>query len=309
MRIAVMGAGAVGAYFGAKLAIAGHDVAFIARGKHLAAMRKDGLTVHSSGGDLHIRSARFTADTEEVGKADLILFCVKSYDTISAAELLKPMIGDNTIILSLQNGVDNAEKIAQLWGDKRTLPGVVYIGAQIKAPAMVTHSAGGKIIFGQIDGTISAPANLVEQTLSAAGIPNELSTNIHKVQWSKLLWNAPFCAISCLARANMPQIVESEPLVQLALECMAEVKAAALTRGIDLPCALFDEAISFSRGLGGFKPSMLQDLEAGKPLEYKAFNGIVVNLLRQAGKAAPVNQSFYAVLEYLDRKIREEAIL
>ena len=307
MRIAVMGAGAVGAYFGAKLAVAGHDVAFIARGKHLAAMRKDGLTVNSSGGDLHIRNARFTADTEEVGKADLILFCVKSYDTINAAQLLKPMIGDNTMILSLQNGVDNAEKIAQLWGDKRTAPGVVYIGAQIKAPALITHSAGGKIIFGQIDGTIDAPANLVEQTLSAAGIPNELSTNVQKVQWSKLLWNAPFCAISCLARANMQQIVESEPLVQLALECMAEVKAAGLTCGIDLPSALFDEAISFSRGLGGFKPSMLQDLEAGKPLEYEAFNGIVVNVLRQAGQAAPVNQSFYAVLEYLDSKIREEA--
>ena len=307
MRIAVMGAGAVGAYFGAKLAIAGHDVAFIARGKHLAAMQKDGLTVNSSGGDLHIRSAHFSADTEEVGKAHLILFCVKSYDTISAAELLEPMIGDNTIILSLQNGVDNGKKIAHLWGDERTLSGVVYIAAQIKAPAVIIYSAGGKIIFGQIDGAISAPANLVERTLSAAAISNELSTNIKRVQWSKLLWNAPFCAISCLARASMQQIVESEPLVQLALECMAEVKAAGLTRGVDLPSVLFDEAISFSRGLGGFKASMLQDLEAGKPLEYEAFNGIVVKLLRQAGKAAPVNQSFYAVLEYLDRKIREEA--
>ena len=307
MRIAVMGAGAVGAYFGAKLAVAGHDVAFIARGKYLAAMRKDGLTVNGTGGDLHIRNARFTADTEEVGKSDLILFCVKSYDTISAAELLEPMISDNTMILSLQNGVDNAEKIARLWGDKRTLPGVVYIAAQIKAPAIVIHSAGGKIIFGQIDGTMSASANLVERTLSAVAISNELSTSIQKVQWSKLLWNAPFCAISCLVRANMQEIVESEPLVQLALECMAEVKAAALTRGIDLPSALFDETISFSRGLNGFKPSMLQDLEAGKPLEYEAFNGIVVKLLRQAGKAAPVNQSFCAVLEYLDKAIRQEA--
>ena len=307
MRIAVMGAGAVGAYFGAKLAVAGHDVAFIARGKHLAAMRRDGLMVISPGGDQHIRNARFAADSEEVGKVDLILFCVKSYDTISAAELLEPMIADNTMILSLQNGVDNAEKIAQLWGETRTLPGVVYIAAQIKAPAVVTHSAGGRIIFGQIDGAISAPANLVERTLSAAAISNELSTNIQKVQWSKLLWNAPFCAISCLVRANMRKIVESEPLVQLALECMAEVKAAALTRGIELPSALFDETISFSRGLGGFKPSMLQDLEAGKPLEYEAFNGTVVKLLRPTGKAAPVNQSFYAVLGYLDRKIREEA--
>lgn len=306
MRIAVMGAGAVGAYFGAKLAAAGHDLAFIARGKHLAAMQANGLKVNSSSGNLPIAHARFTADTGEIGAVDLILFCVKSYDTISAAASLKPLVSRDTMILSLQNGVDNAEKIAQLWGDERTLAGVVYIGAQITEPGVVTHSAGGKIVFGQMDGAVGQSAKAIDQMLSAAGIPRELSANIQRVQWSKLLWNAPFCAISCLIRAPMKQIIESEPLVQLALECMAEVKAAALTRGVDLPPALFDETISFSRGLGAFKPSMLQDLEAGKPLEFEAFNGVVVKRLSQVGKRAPVNQGFYALLGHLDKNTREE---
>src|SRR5262245_7989605 len=307
MRIAVMGAGAVGAYFGAKLAAARHNLAFIARGKHLAAMQANGLKVNSPSGNLHIAQARFTADTKEIGAVDLILFCVKSYDTIGAAASLKPMIGPDTMILSLQNGVDNAEKIAQLWGEKRTLAGVVYIGAQVTEPAVVTHSAGGKVVFGQMDGAVSESAKAVEHLLSAAGIPRELHVSIQRVQWSKLLWNAPFCAISCLTRASMKQIVESAPLLELARECMTEVKTAAHTRGVDLSPALFDETISFSRGLGEFKPSMLQDLEAGKPLEYEAFNGVVVKHLRRAGKAAPVNQSFYALLEHLDEKIREEA--
>ena len=306
MRIAVMGTGAVGGYFGAKLAAAGHELAFIARGKHLDALRRAGLRIDGSNGNLHINSAIFTDSPEQAGPVDLVLFCVKSYDTATAAEGLAPLIGERTLILSLQNGVDNPERIARLWGAPRTLAGVVYIGAQIAAPGVIFHSSGGKIIFGQADSQGSG-AGLVEQTFSAAGINCALSENIETVQWTKLLWNAPFCAISCLSRANMKQILESEALIELAQDCMVEVQMAAFTRGIDLPRDRFDETIVFSRGLGTFKPSMLQDLEAGKPLEHEAFNGLVVKLLRQAGKPAPINQCFYALLQQLDKKTREEA--
>src|SRR6266545_7591460 len=144
MHIAVMGAGAVGGYFGARLASAGHDVAFIARGRHLEAMRREGLRVISPAGDLRVQNARFTADTNDVGIVDLILFCVKSYDTESAAESLRPMMSDGSAILSLQNGIDNAEKIARLWGEQRTFAGVVYIAAEIDSPGVVRHSTGGK---------------------------------------------------------------------------------------------------------------------------------------------------------------------
>jgi len=307
MRIAVLGAGAVGGYFGAKLALAGHDLVFIARGEHLRALRAGGLRVVSAGADMDVKNAAFVGAPDQVGAVDLILFCVKSYDTEAAARALKPLLGDGTTILSLQNGVDNPETIARLWGRERTLAGVVYVGAQITAPGVITHSAGGKIVFGPLDGAIDEPIRRIEREIKAANIPCELTSNIRQMQWTKLLWNAPFCAISCLARADMGQIFESEALIQLALDCMSEVQEAALTQGIELGRERFEETIAFSRGLGRFKPSMLQDLEAGKPLEYEAFNGIVVKLLAQSGKAAPVNRTFYALLEHLNRQTRQKA--
>jgi 2-dehydropantoate 2-reductase len=207
----------------------------------------------------------------------------------------------------LQNGIDNPDKLARVYGAVRILPAVVYVGAQLAALGVITHSAGGKIIFGQLDGAVGDAAKSLVQTLTAAGIPCEASAEIRRVQWTKLLWNAPFCAISCLTHANTKQIVESESLTRLALECMSEVQAAAQTEGIELPRHLFDEVLSFSRGLGEFKPSMLQDLESSKPLEYDAFNGIVVKLLEANGQAAPINQTFFAMLKFLDQRIRGEA--
>lgn len=304
MRIAVMGTGAVGGYFGAKLAAAGHELAFIARGPHLQALRANGLRVTSANDDLQIDNAQFTDDTATIGKVDLILFCVKSYDTETAAEQIRPLVSDRTLILSLQNGIDNPEKLARVYHPEQVLPAVVYVGAQLTSPGVITHANGGRIIFGQSDGGASASSTLLRQTLSDAGIPCEISAEIHKIQWTKLLWNAPFCAIGCLARANVKQIVESDSLTALALDCMTEVHAAARTRNIDLRREQFDEIMTFSRTLGEFKPSMLQDLQAGKPLEYQAFNGIVVQTLRQAGAPAPINQVFYATLEFVDKRIR-----
>jgi 2-dehydropantoate 2-reductase len=270
-------------------------------------MRQRGLRIDSPNGNLQIERAAFTDSRDELNAVDLVLFCVKSYDTQTAAQALAPLIGDGTMILSLQNGVDNADKLASFWGEQRIFAGVVYIAAQLESPGVIQHSNGGKIILGQLDGAIGAAAELIEQILSGAGIPCALSTNIRTVQWAKLLWNAPFCAISCLTGANVAQIIESEALTQLAAECMAEVQAAARTRGVELSRILFDETIAFSRGLGVFKPSMLQDFEARKPLEYEAFNGVVFKLLRHAGEAAPINQSFYALLQQLDKKNRQEA--
>lgn len=306
MRIAVMGAGAVGGYFGARLVANSNEVAFIARGPHLTALRRGGLTVESFQKNLHIRDALFTDDLNEVGPMDLILFCVKSYDTEPVAQSLGPMMGPETVILSLQNGVDNADKIARLWGNHHVLAGVVYIASQSIEPGRIKHSAGGKIVFGAQDGQAHMTAEAVERLLSSAEISCEVNRDIRAVQWRKLLWNAPFCAISCLTRATVGEIVESDSLTKLALACMAEVREAATTQAIDLSPALFGETLQFSKGLGDFKPSMLQDLEAGKPLEFEAFNGIVVNLLQRAGKQAPTNQVFYSALSYLDERIRAQ---
>ena len=303
MRIAVMGTGAVGGYFGARLAAMGQNVAFIARGSHLEAMRHEGLKVKSVQGDLHVR-ALFTSDPSEVGLVDVVLFCVKSYDTEDAAARLAPMIGEKTVILSLQNGVDNPDKIAARWGKARTLAGVVYLGAFVSQPGVIEHSAGGRIVLGDMGGEASEPAKRVEQILSGAQIPCAVSAEIRNVMWTKLVWNAPFCALACLARATVQEIIESEPLRQLAAECMEEVREAARSTGIELAPSVIEETFKFSQGLGDFKPSMLQDLEAGKPLEYEALNGIVVALLGQKGKQAPINQTCYAVLKFLDHRIR-----
>jgi len=303
MRIAVMGAGAVGGYFGARLATVGNEVAFIARGKHLEAMQKDGLKVKSIHGDFHIRSP-FTAEPKEIGPVDLVLFCVKSYSTEEAAEKLAPLMGRETVILSLQNGVDNLDKIARIWGKSRTLAGVVYIGAQVLTPGTIRHSAGGRIVFGELDGEMSGTSQRVHQLFAAAQVPCAISTEIRKVMWGKLVWNAPFCAIACLARATAQEIVESDALKKLAIDCMEEVREAAKCSDIDLEPSVMEEALKLSQSLGDFKPSMLQDLEAGKPLEHEAFNGIIVRFLSQAGKEAPVNEIFYAALQSLDKKNR-----
>jgi 2-dehydropantoate 2-reductase len=303
MRIAVMGSGAVGGYFGARLAAAGANVAFVARGKHLEAMRRDGLTIASTGGDSHVR-ALFTDDPRAIGRADLILFCVKSYDTDAAAEQLAPLTNDATTILSLQNGVDNPDKLADRWGARHVLAGVVYLGAQIAAPGRIAHSAGGRIVLGALDGSTTEAAQSAAALFSAAGVPCAVSAEIRKVMWAKLAWNAPFCALSCLARATVQEILDSESLRALAAASIAEVREAARADGVELAASIVEDTFNFSRGLGGFKPSMLQDLEAEKPLEYEALNGVVVDCLRRAGKSAPVNEMSRAVLKFLDERMR-----
>lgn len=301
MRIAVMGAGAVGGYFGARLAASGLDVSFIVRGEHLRSTQKNGLRVKSIQGDLEIRS-QFTSNPDQVGPVDLILFSVKSQDTEEAAKSLAPLMSEKTAVLSLQNGVDNPEKIARLWGADRTLAGVVYIAAQVPEPGVIEHSAGGRIVLGSLDARGQETARNVQSILAGANIPCDVSSEIRTVLWKKLAWNAPFCALSCLLHMTVGEILASNSLKDLIRGCIEEVRDAAQCRGIDLPASTAQETLGFSRGLGDAKPSMLQDLEAGKPLEYEALNGIVVKVLHQAGKRAPINEIFYAALRCIDHR-------
>lgn len=305
-QIAVMGAGAVGGYFGAKLAAAGFAVTFIARGHHLEAMRQAGLRIKSIGGDLEIRSA-FAADPAEVGPAELVLLAVKTYDTETAARAIEPLCGADTVVLTLQNGVDGPERVARLYGRERVRAGVVYVAARLAAPGLIEHSSAGRIVMGELDGKVGAATQRIGAWFARAGVPCVISTEIHKIMWEKLVWNAPFCALSCLLRADVEEIVNSEPATQLALACMAEVEEAARSIGIELDPEIAKRTLDFSRGLGKFKPSMLQDLENAKPLEYEAFNGVVVGALRRSGRPAPLNETFYAALKFLDQRNRERA--
>ena len=302
-RIAVMGAGAVGGYFGARLAASGQEVAFIARGRHLETMRQQGLIVKSNQGDLHVPSL-FTSNSEEVGPVDLILFCVKSHDTEEASKRMAPLVGEKTSILSLQNGVDNPDKIASHWGKDRILAGAAYIGAQVSAPGTIEHRAAGRITMGELDGGISYQTKAFCDLFNKAQVPCTISPEIRKVLWGKLVWNAPFCAIASITGTTVKDIIESDSLKNLAVGCMEEVREAARTVGINLGPSIVAETLNLSHSLGNFKPSMLQDLEAEKPLEYEALNGIVVKVLGQAGKEAPFNETFRALLQSLDKKIR-----
>jgi 2-dehydropantoate 2-reductase len=303
MRIAVMGAGAVGGYFGARLAASGADVTFIARGEHLKAMRQDGLRVKSIKGDLEIHS-EFVASSDRIVPVDLVLFAVKSQDTEEAARSLAPFMGASTVVVSLQNGVDNADKIARLWGGERSLAAVAYIAARISAPGVIEHSGGGRITLGSLQPGGEESALAVHAMLAEARISCDVSSDIREVLWQKLAWSAPFCALSCLLHMTVGDILGSASLEALVQGGIDEVLAAARCRGIDLPASTAQDVLSSSIALRDVKPSMLQDLEAGKPLEHEALNGIVVRILQQAGKRAPINEILYAALKRIDQDLR-----
>jgi 2-dehydropantoate 2-reductase len=298
-----MGAGAVGGYFGARLAASGSSVVFIARGEHFEAMRQHGLRVKSLHGDLDIQS-EFASGADHIAPVDLVLFSVKSQDTEEAARSLRPVMGRNTVVLSLQNGVDNADRIARLWGGDRSLAGVAYVSARVSAPGVIEHSGGGRIALGPLRAGGADHARVAHSILTQAKIPCEISPDIRAVLWRKLAWNAPFCALSCLLRMTVGEILGAPSLEAMVRACIDEVREAARCGGIDLPPSVVEEALSASVPLRSVKPSMLQDLEAGKPLEYEALNGLVVKALQQAGKRAPINEILYGALERIDADLR-----
>lgn len=303
MRVAVVGAGAVGGYFGARMAASGVDVTFIARGEHLKAMQKNGLRIRSVQEDLEIHSA-FISSSGQIAPVDLVLLAVKSQDTEEAARSLAPFMGPNTTVLSLQNGVDNTDKIARLWGNDRSLAGVAYISARISSPGVIEHSGGGRIVLGSPHAGGQENVRTVYSILAQAKISCDMSSDIREVLWKKLAWNAPFCALSCLLHMTVGDILGSPSLEALVRGCVDEVRDAARCRGIDLPPSTAQDVLSSSATLRNVKPSMLQDLEAGKPLEHEALNGIVVRILQQSGKRAPINEILYSALKHIDQDLR-----
>jgi 2-dehydropantoate 2-reductase len=251
--------------------------------------------------DIH---STFSSDLDGIAPVDLVVFAVKSPDTEAAARSLAPLMGSTTPILSLQNGVDNADKISRLWGGDRTLAGVAYLSARISAPGVIEHSGGGRIVLGALHAGGQDRARIAHSLLAQAKISCVVSPDIRQQLWKKLAWNAPFCALSCLLHMTVGDILRSPSLEALVRGCIDEVRDAARTRGIDLSPSTAQDALDFSSILRDVKPSMLQDLEAGKPLEHDALNGIVVRILHQSGKRAPVNEILYTALTRLDRGLR-----
>jgi len=300
VKIAVMGAGAVGGYFGALLHRGGLDVTLIARGRHLEAIKAHGLRIKSTQGDLTV-PAKAVGDPRAVGPVDLILFCVKSYDTESAARQCLPIVQESTAILCLQNGVDNEEKIAMVAGGEKVLGGVAYIGAGVSEPGVVVHTAEGRIVFGEMRGGVSERVRRLEQIFRDAGFPAEVSSNIQAILWGKLCWNAAFNALNTLVGGDVRVLVERPETRTLARQVMEEVRAVANANNVPLSEDLAERLLTWTdTAAGAMKTSTRQDLEAGKRLEVEALNGAVVRKGEAAGVPTPFNFALYALLKAID---------
>lgn len=299
MRVAIMGSGGTGGYFGGLLARAGEDVTFFARGAHLAALRTSGLAVTSRvAGDFQL-PVHATDDPSKVGPVELILFCVKTYDTALAAEFIKPLVGPDTIVLSLQNGISAAEQVAHIVRREASMGGVALITSAVTAPGAITQSGGpGKIIVGELTITDTSRVDRLLDTFQRAGIPAEAHSAIQVALWEKFIFICAFGGITALTRLPIGPILASEYGRMLLEGVMEEVALVGRAEGISLPGDSVQRALALTTNFEPWaRSSLYHDLEAGKRLEVEALNGTVVRLARRHGLSAPFNFVVHASLE------------
>jgi 2-dehydropantoate 2-reductase len=299
MRIAVMGTGGTGGYFGGLLARAGEEVTFIARGSHLEAIRKNGLAIRSVlAGDFAI-PAKATADPGDIGPVDLVLFCVKAYDNAVALGRVRPLIGQETIVLSVQNGIDNEEQIGKAVGPEHVVGCVSYVSSIIESPGIIAQTAGpGKIVLGEMEGGTSLRTESVQRTLQNSGIVAELHPDIQVALWQKFIMICGANGIGALTRLTMGEIMACEETCQMLKDAMEEVEAVARAKGANLPQGCVDQSMAFFSSLDpSMRGSMYYDLAADRRLELEVLNGAVVRLGRQYGIPTPMNFAIYAALK------------
>lgn len=299
MRIAIMGAGGVGGYFGARLAQTGNDVAFVARGPHLAAMRERGLTVKSALGDVTIERPSVTDDPARLGPADVVLFAVKLWDTESAAKAALPLLANGGVLVPFQNGVESVERIGAVVGTERVLGGVAYIAATIGAPGVIVHTGTmARLRFGPVHPAQQAAAESLYAACKKAGIDAELSPDIRRVLWEKFAFLAAFSGLTSVARQPMG-VLRDDPDLRATLEAaIRETWAVGRAKGIALADDFVVQQMKFADGLPAeMKSSLLNDLTAGNRLEAPWLSGAVARMGRAAGVATPVNATIYAALK------------
>jgi 2-dehydropantoate 2-reductase len=301
VRILIHGAGAVGGYFGALLASGGHEVTLIARGENLTALRERGITVRLPADSLHVAPVHAVTDPAEAPAPDLILVCVKSYDTAAAAAALRPAVRPETILLSLQNGIENEDVLARELGLPPLMVALTRIGVELVAPGTIRYSGRGTIVFGEPDGRETPRARRVAAALAAAGVPHQLRRDILVAAWEKLAWNAGFNAVTTLTRGTVADVLALPSTRDLVVAAMEEVDAVAVAGGIPVRRTRTENVLEDSAsGLPDFNTSMLQDLLRGRRLEHDALNGAVVRAASRTGVAVPVNRTLLALLARLD---------
>jgi 2-dehydropantoate 2-reductase len=302
MRIVVMGAGGTGGYFGAKLARAGEDVTFVARGAHLAAMRASGLRVNSAIEGESVLPVRAVERLDGEPPADLVLFCVKSFDTESAAEAIRPVVGPDTGVLSIQNGVDNEDTLARRLGRGHVIGGVAQVFATIEGPGVIRHVFFGRLLFGELEGGPSARCGAFLAACERASIPAELSTDINRTLWEKYVFLAAQAGTTALTRCPAGVIRAVPETRELFRRIVDEMTALGAAAGAGLAADYRETCMKMLDGLGPNAYSSLHhDLVHGKRLELEALHGHAVRLGERHGVPTPTLAAVYGALRpYLD---------
>jgi 2-dehydropantoate 2-reductase len=301
MRIAAMAAGAVGGYLGARMAAAGHDVFFIARGAHLAAIKSNGLRIESVHGDLHLPKPTVTDDPKSVGAVDIVLFAVKLWDTEKAAELARPLVAPNTRVITLQNGVDSVERIAPILGADQTVGGVTYVATTIAAPGVIKHtSAFAKVRFGRADKKPDATLDAFVAAGKAAKLDVDLAADIERERWEKFIFLTAMAGSTATLRSSIGPIAADPDGRAFFNDLMDEAFAVGRAKGVNLDHAFVDERMAFitsDRMEPGMKASMAHDLERGNRLELDWLTGKVRALGRELKVPTPASDIVFKVLK------------
>ncbi len=300
MRIVVMGAGGVGGYFGAYLAQAGHDVAFVARGAHLEAMQANGLRLEGSRGDIVLPKVTATEDPATLGgTADVVLFAVKLYDTETAGVTLMPIVGPQTMVVTLQNGVDGPDRLAQVLGARTVLGGAAYVSALIAEPGVVRYTSDmSRIVFGELDGSRSERAARLADACIAAGFGAEVSADIRATLWEKFVLLATNSALTTVLRKPAGEIYHDAELAGVAREMMEEVAALAAAEGIAIDPQTVERSIALTRSFPpGMYASMYHDLARGRRIEAESLSGLVSRLGRARGVPVPLHTMAWAAMK------------
>lgn len=306
MRIGVFGTGGVGGYFGGRLAQAGHDVTFIARGAHLRAIRDTGLKVDSLAGDFTIFPASATDNVGEVGEVDLVILGVKAWQVPEAARTIKPLVGRHTTVVPLQNGVEAASQLVAELGSDNVVGGLCRIVSFVVEPGHIRHSGfAPSIIIGELDNRRTERIQKIAQTFNEAGLDTTIAPDIQVALWTKFLFIASFSGVGAMADAPAGVIRKDSKRRAQILAAMEEIYALAHARGINLPANSVETVMASIDGLPEDATSSMQrDIAAGKPSELDAQNGAVVRMARESGVEVPTHTLIYQTLKRLDEKAR-----
>lgn len=299
MKIVVVGAGGVGGAFGLALAKAGADVVFIARGKHLAAMKEKGLRIQGGRGEAHLFPVQATDDPSSVGVADVMLYCVKLWDLEKSAHEVKSIVGPNTAVIPLQNGVDAAERLAPIFGKDNVMGGVAQISASITSPGVLTQvGTTMRMVFGEFGKATSPRAARFLALCHKAGFDAKLSDDIEKELWMKFIMLASNASVMAAARQPLGPLREDPDMVRVFTSAYEEVIAVGRASGVNLPPDAIEPVLTFMRTAPAeIKPSMLLDLERGNRMELPWLGGKVVELGKKFGIPTPTHATIYALLK------------